>query len=154
MSRHTIKNEGRVAIYGFDRPLSEYFVQIWPEGRDSPVHVVSGGAGPVFECLEKYGVTLPDAHRDLMALDLPIPDNAVDGGAIDAAKYDDACGVAPEPDITAIDDPVLNEAIETIDSIIFSGDTFIGRPDLRASMRQYLARWERGLKKFDDVQDE
>lgn len=41
-------------------------------------------------------------------------------------------------------------AADEIDAAIFSGDTFID-PQARATMREVMARWERGLKEFDTI---
>lgn len=39
----------------------------------------------------------------------------------------------------------LIQAVEDIDSMIFSGDAFDIDAELRASFREYLGRWNRGL---------
>ena len=41
-------------------------------------------------------------------------------------------------------------ACEEIDASIFSGDEFIDAK-ARAELREYMARWERGLKEFDSL---
>lgn len=46
----------------------------------------------------------------------------------------------------------LTDAIDVIDAAVFSGDTFVDDTD-RESLRDYLARWERGLKGFDELDD-
>ena len=47
-------------------------------------------------------------------------------------------------------DPYIRNAADEIDSAIFSGDAFID-PAARATLREILARWERGLKEFDNL---
>ena len=43
----------------------------------------------------------------------------------------------------------IHEAKEQIDAAMFSGDGFVD-PEERKSLREMMARWERGLKEFDN----
>lgn len=49
--------------------------------------------------------------------------------------------------------PDLSEATDTIDAAIFTGDTFFDEA-ARIELRRLMARWERGLKGFDDMCNE
>lgn len=44
----------------------------------------------------------------------------------------------------------IRHAADEIDAAIFSGDCFTD-PQARATMREVMARWERGLKEFDAI---
>ncbi len=44
----------------------------------------------------------------------------------------------------------LEDPIDEIDAAIFSGDVFMD-PKAREEMRTLMARWERGLKEFEDL---
>ena len=80
MSRHAATNDkGHRVVYGFDRPLSYYFLdRVYPDGRCR--HIVGlcsfppvyGSALNLLEYLDKFRVQVPEAHRDLLQLDLPI----------------------------------------------------------------------------------
>ena len=80
MSRHTAENDkGHKFVYGFDGPLSYYFLdRVYPDGRFR--HVVGlcsfppvyGSALNLLEFLDKFRVEIPEEHRDLLMLDLPI----------------------------------------------------------------------------------
>ncbi len=41
------------------------------------------------------------------------------------------------------------DACDTIDAAIFSGDEFLPK-EARESLREWMARWERELKRYDD----
>ena len=47
----------------------------------------------------------------------------------------------------------LEDACEEIDAAIFSGDAFMDS-DNRKELREYMARWERELKRLDKVDEE
>ncbi len=71
MSRYHI---GKYA-YGFDRPLSEYFLS---KGDKTLVGILSqpkvyGGHVELMTALQKEGVweQIPEQHRDAIAMDLP-----------------------------------------------------------------------------------
>jgi len=49
--------------------------------------------------------------------------------------------------------PSIVEAIDEIDAAVFSGDTFIDK-EHRAQLREQMARWERGLVSFDEMDEE
>jgi len=49
--------------------------------------------------------------------------------------------------------PDVEEAIDQIDAAVFSGDTFVDQT-ARQQFRDMLARWERGLKSFDELDEE
>jgi hypothetical protein len=80
VSRHTATNDkGHQFVYGFDEPLSYYFLdRVYPDGRFR--HIVGlcsfppvyGSALNLLEFLDKFRVEVPEAHRELLMLDLPI----------------------------------------------------------------------------------
>ena len=87
MSRFTVTNRtGMVFAYGFDRPLSQYFLDIIKDkpGCDQHVNVVGFGAvlwdkgtnGQMLDGLSCYGLLklIPPAHLQAITLDLPIPE--------------------------------------------------------------------------------
>ncbi len=45
-------------------------------------------------------------------------------------------------------DQHTDRAIQEIDAAVFSGDAFVYAAH-RATLRDYMARWERALKEFD-----
>jgi hypothetical protein len=49
--------------------------------------------------------------------------------------------------------PDVEEAIDQIDAAVFSGDTFMD-PTSRATLREMMARWERGLVSFDQLDED
>lgn len=49
--------------------------------------------------------------------------------------------------------PHVDDPIDQIDAAVFSGDTFFDK-DARAQFRDMMARWERGLKEFDRMDEE
>jgi hypothetical protein len=99
MSRYSLNQIVRdipcEVAYGYDRPMAEYFCQVWPKWatRDyyavfsdmppqcldteelletgAPATEVSGSKGRVLEFVEALGITLPEAHLTALALDLP-----------------------------------------------------------------------------------
>ena len=80
MSRHTVKHptkENKTLVYGYDRPLSEYFWQEW-EGKDaefpadsSILHGERTGA-ELCEKLQEYGMSAEDSHYCTAMMDMPI----------------------------------------------------------------------------------
>ncbi len=44
-------------------------------------------------------------------------------------------------------------AIDEIDAALFTGDTFLNKDNIRR-MREYLARWERGLQEMESIVDD
>jgi hypothetical protein len=44
----------------------------------------------------------------------------------------------------------IDEAADQIDAAIFTGDTFFDK-EARIELRRLMARWERGLKGFDEM---
>ena len=48
--------------------------------------------------------------------------------------------------------PYIDEALDTVDAAIFSGDAFM-EPANRANLRAWMERWERELKLLDKVED-
>ena len=89
MSRHSITSDSRQFIYGFDRPLSTYFFQVSDSALDE-VELLDGECtgGELLETASHWGVQLPDVHAERAALDLPIPEDATEGGSIHAAVFD------------------------------------------------------------------
>lgn len=89
MSRHTIPHPtiaGRKLAYGYDRPLSYYFWQVFDGDHPDPGNIVdsdnfSGCSGQeMVDAAEHYGFSLPEGHRvdamlDLPITDMPIPDD-------------------------------------------------------------------------------
>ena len=65
--------------YGFDRIVPEYFAYVWkptPEGREEVLEGSQFGGcsrNTFFERMERFGFgsTMPEHHRDAVALDLP-----------------------------------------------------------------------------------
>jgi hypothetical protein len=49
-------------------------------------------------------------------------------------------------------DPDLKENCESIDAAMFSGDSFFA-PEARKELREYLERWERELKRWDEADE-
>lgn len=47
--------------------------------------------------------------------------------------------------------PSVENAFEEIDAAIFSGDSFIKKSN-RDKLREFMARWERGLKEMETVE--
>ncbi len=47
----------------------------------------------------------------------------------------------------------LEELCDRIDATVFSSDYFVD-PGKRAKMREIMARWERGLKEHDELEDQ
>ena len=45
------------------------------------------------------------------------------------------------------------ELFDRLDSCVFTGDTFIDL-EARKDFREWMARWERGLKEFDETSPE
>jgi hypothetical protein len=93
MSQHRIetmkKGKRYRVVYGYDRPLREYFIQAWDlESDGAPLFSVSNrfalephpdtpekfdySNGELLELYEEWGV--PEEHVQLLAMDLPIPD--------------------------------------------------------------------------------
>jgi hypothetical protein len=80
VSRHTATNDkGHKFVYGFDEPLSYFFLdRVYSDGRFR--HIVGlcsfppvyGSAANLLEYLDKFRVQVPEAHRDRLQLDLPI----------------------------------------------------------------------------------
>ena len=46
-----------------------------------------------------------------------------------------------------------DDAMDSIDAAIWSGDTFHNRENIKA-FREQMARWERGLKESEDILNE
>lgn len=46
-----------------------------------------------------------------------------------------------------------DELCDSLDAAIFSGDEFHD-PEARKELREYMARWERGLKEHDEDHEE
>lgn len=44
----------------------------------------------------------------------------------------------------------LDELCDALDAAVFSGDGFLNREAIK-EFREYMARWERGLKEHEDV---
>ena len=97
MSRHTIRSGDRRVDYGFDRPLSEYFIQIWNDGDH--IDMASGDAGTIFEKAEQYGVKFPPNHAAALGLDLPIGDDDEGLGVINIETFDDAVAAMTAEDV-------------------------------------------------------
>ena len=86
MSRFTVTNRtGTTFAYGYDRPLSQYFLDVISRnGIDQHFNVVGFGAvlwsngtnGQMLEGLSCYGLInlIPPAHLSAITLDLPIPE--------------------------------------------------------------------------------
>lgn len=77
-------------VYGFDRPLTEYFIQVWDSAdEDCPVFAVSNYCtlDPHPEAPDKFRYTnsellplfleweVPEEHIHCLVLDLPIPES-------------------------------------------------------------------------------
>ena len=79
MSRYNARNEqGESFVYGFDRPLSEYFIQkrCGDELIDLVGYPVNRGTKNAFIlCIEKHGIILPDHHEQAVCMDLPFTDS-------------------------------------------------------------------------------
>lgn len=69
MSRYYIKSKDKKYAYGFDRVLSEYFIQ--EIGRNKINSEASGPASRVLEYMFNKEIEIPQAHTDAMVLDLP-----------------------------------------------------------------------------------
>lgn len=50
-------------------------------------------------------------------------------------------------------DNYLEEACEEIDAAMFSGDAFL-KKDNRETLKTYIGRWEREMKKFEELEEE
>jgi len=50
-------------------------------------------------------------------------------------------------------DNYLYEACESIDAVIFSGDCMYDESN-RQELREYMSRWERGIKQFESLESE
>lgn len=48
--------------------------------------------------------------------------------------------------------PSILKAFDELDAAIFSGDSFADKQQ-RAKLRELMARWERGLVSFDEIDD-
>lgn len=77
MSRFSTTNtKGEKFVYGFDRPLQEYFLQ--KQGEDDWVELVGtlstipGTNGNLLEVADRLEVIIPEEHRDRIAFDFPI----------------------------------------------------------------------------------
>ncbi|NDB03896.1 MAG: hypothetical protein EBY38_09585 [Flavobacteriaceae bacterium] len=77
MSRFSTTNtKGEKFVYGYDRPLQEYFLQK-QEDFDfvelvGTLSSVRGTNGNLLEVAEQHGVIIPDDHRDKIVFDFPI----------------------------------------------------------------------------------
>ena len=76
MSRYAVTDSrGRKFVYGFDRPLSYYFLSY--EGRLHVIHLVGllspvyGSAANLLEWIDRYRLPIPEEHRLLAESDLP-----------------------------------------------------------------------------------
>ena len=99
MSRHEIGHSGMIVIYGYDYPLTEYFIQVWNPDKLSDVENMIDGHEET-ECEpvpEDHGIVIressygktrrsnsemwqffknwgvPENHLSLVMSDLPIP---------------------------------------------------------------------------------
>ena len=73
MSRYTIQlDENTQFVYGYDRPLLEYFFQYFDENKE----LIRDGAGTQSTLLDEFhevGIDrIPSEHVNDVALDLPI----------------------------------------------------------------------------------
>jgi len=76
MSRFQATNEsGKKFVYGFDRPLQEYFLQVIEDGEPQEIvgslGLLSGTNGNMLEALQENEVQIPEEHLDRIILDLP-----------------------------------------------------------------------------------
>ena len=75
MSRHAIKIESKDAstfVYGYDRPLQEYFFQYWNDNQEV-VHSGEGSHTVLLDEMCAIGMEkFPEAHVDACAMDLVI----------------------------------------------------------------------------------
>ena len=80
MSRHSIFTNGLEFAYGYDRPLRQYFYQVFDEANGFPVEqsdIVDGSTrNEVVEAAKRIGAfdKIPQHHISALMLDLPIPD--------------------------------------------------------------------------------
>jgi hypothetical protein len=77
MSQHIVQTDEATYVYGFDYPLSEYFMYV--ETAEDVIPLVGmlasngGTRGDMLEALAEHGITdlLPNEHINALALDLP-----------------------------------------------------------------------------------
>lgn len=89
MSRHSITDkDGQTFAYGYDRPTSQYFLDVISDepdasiylpyvGFDSPITKWQGGTHVhLMEAMIHFKIwtIIPVEHRDFIVMDLPIPD--------------------------------------------------------------------------------
>ncbi len=77
MSRYIASNDsGENFAYGFDRPLSEYFLQkyVGDEVIDLVGFPLKGNKTAFLNAIEQNNVKLPDHHLQCVCLDLPFED--------------------------------------------------------------------------------
>jgi hypothetical protein len=89
MSRHDITdNDGQAYVYGFDRPTSQYFLDIISDHPDASIYLPTVGFdSPItkwqrgthvhlLEAMMHYGIwtRIPEDHRNAILFDLPIPE--------------------------------------------------------------------------------
>ena len=78
MSRHVTNNaDGVRFVYGFDRPLCEYFLQKYlPNGEITEIvgtlGRLPGTNGNLLQAIQDNGVQVPEDHIDLITMDFPI----------------------------------------------------------------------------------
>jgi len=85
MSRHSLALPcGSTLVYGFDRPCSFYFVQVYVNGQEAPAYEADGPASVLWTWADKYAKAtgtpekevlgfFPDEHLKCAILDIPIP---------------------------------------------------------------------------------
>lgn len=81
MSRFIASNDsGYKFAYGFDRPLSEYFLQkyVGDEVIDLVGFPLQGNKTAFLRAVEQEGVNLPDHHVQCVCLDLPFENTIED----------------------------------------------------------------------------
>jgi len=78
MSRYQHEHKGMVVVYGYDRPMMEYFIQVIdPKIEDEDAQMViwegsymtSCSNGRMLELFDQWGV--PMDHKNQLLMDLP-----------------------------------------------------------------------------------
>ncbi len=93
MSRHIRKHHSKpkhVLIYGFDRPLQQYFWQEWKRGQAAPIAespVTGSSRGDLLDKMVEYGI-VAGTHMEALALNRPIPDEPHSDPVYTAYTYD------------------------------------------------------------------
>jgi hypothetical protein len=96
MSRFSITaNDGRQYVYGYDRPLMYYFLDLvrpkqMPKALVGMLSPVYGSARNLLEMCERRGIKLPRIHREELCLDLPLSEEGYEDAERESDEFESA----------------------------------------------------------------